>query len=480
MDRKDPAAVAARGAESSTVDPALAEDLYRIRDDLRSLSKLSRRRQAVNTNDLLTAWSMMSLEQIEDRLEAGTDDAAAEQFFGAEEMSEMQALSREPLARGLREAVVLLPGVMGSLLSSIRGVTTLLWINPLLFLKGQSNYLELNKEGTHDRVPAIDAVPIGLEKMVYTKIGLALRRKTDLFEFPYDWRRPIAWNAALLHECLERWAGDSPGRQFTLVGHSMGGLVSRAYLACYPESSQRRVKHVIMHGTPHFGAAGAVANLIHGNSMMSLAAKLNKKNVTRRLLLNMPSVYELVPAPRDLFPAHRPYAANWQIYEAGAWDLEGLRQDYLEAGARFHKLLAESDPQVQITQIAGCNKATIVDMQRSFGPDGELVFDAIWKEEGPDAGDGTVPLWSAVLPGATMYYLEEVHRNLPKNRHVIRATLDLIHGRTPGLDTSIPGRRAIADREAAAPPQVDAEGLKRRIEAGTATEKDLEQLYFAF
>lgn len=432
----------------------------------------------MNTNDLLASWSMMSLEEIEARLETGADVDTAEQFFGADEMAEMQALSREPQARGLREAVVLLPGVMGSLLTSIRGVTTLLWINPLLFLKGNSSYLELNEAGTHDLVPAIDTAPLALEKMVYTKIGLSLRRKVDLFEFPYDWRRPIAWNAAHLHDCLERWAGDDPGRQFTLVGHSMGGLVSRAYLACYPEAAQRRVKHVLMHGTPHFGAAGAVANLIHGNSMMALAAKLNKKNVTRRLLLNMPSVYELVPAPPDLFPSHRPYPANWDLYSAGEWDLEGLRQDYLDDGAAFHKLLAESDPQIQITQIAGCNLNTVVDMRRSTGPDGKPRFSSIGKEEGPDAGDGTVPLWSAVLPGATMYYVEEVHRDLPKNKRIIRATLDLIHGQTPDLATSIPTRRAVVEREVA--PKVDADALKERIEAGTATEKDLQQLFFVF
>jgi pimeloyl-ACP methyl ester carboxylesterase len=432
----------------------------------------------MNTNDLLASWSTMSLEEIEARLEAGTDDDVAEQFFGAEEMAEMQALSRGPVARGLREAVVLLPGVMGSLLTSIRGVTTLLWINPLLFLKGNSAYLELNEAGTHDRVPAIDTAPLGLEKMVYTKIGLALRRQTDLFEFPYDWRRPIAWNAAHLHDCLERWAGKDRDRKFTLVGHSMGGLVSRAYLACYPEASQRRVKHVIMHGTPHFGATGAVANLIHGNSMMALASKLNKKNVTRRLLLNMPSIYELVPAPPALFPSHRPYPANWDLYRAEEWHLEGLRQDYLNDGIKFYKLLADSDPQLQITQIAGCNLNTIVDMRRSSGPDGKPVFRTIGKAEGPDAGDGTVPLWSAVLPGANMHYVEEVHRDLPKNKHVIRATLDLIHGRKPKLATSIPTSRGVVERDVA--PEVDAEALRERIEAGTATEKDLEQLYFAF
>lgn len=44
VDRMVRPAVAARGAEPAAEDVALAADLHRIRDDLRSLSKLSRRR----------------------------------------------------------------------------------------------------------------------------------------------------------------------------------------------------------------------------------------------------------------------------------------------------------------------------------------------------------------------------------------------------------------------------------------------------
>lgn len=44
MDRMARPAVSARAAEASTADPALAEDLHRIRDDLRTLSRMSRRR----------------------------------------------------------------------------------------------------------------------------------------------------------------------------------------------------------------------------------------------------------------------------------------------------------------------------------------------------------------------------------------------------------------------------------------------------
>ncbi len=72
----------------------------------------------MNTNELLASWSALSLEEIEAQLEAGEDEGAAEQLFGIEEAAEMRALTMIPPARGLREAVVLLPGFMGSAVSA--------------------------------------------------------------------------------------------------------------------------------------------------------------------------------------------------------------------------------------------------------------------------------------------------------------------------------------------------------------------------
>ena len=436
----------------------------------------------MNTNDLLANWSTLSLEEIEARLQAGTDEETVEQLLGADEMAEMRALMEEPQARGLREAVVLLPGFMGSLLSSIRGVTTLLWINPKLFLDGHCSYLELNQEGSRDRDPEIEAAPIGVEKLVYLKISLALRRQVDLYEFPYDWRRPIEQNGDLLHRCIERWADGDPDRQFTLVGHSMGGIVSRAYLARHTAAAERRIKRLIMHGTPHFGAAGAVGDIALGNRNMAIIAKLNGQNAPRRLMYNMPSLYQLLPAPPHLFPSHRPYPANWDLYDANAWRLAGIRQDYLDAGRQFHEMLASADPQVDLIEIAGCNVDTVVEVQRSFGPDEEPRYELIRLEEGPDAGDGTIPLWSAVLPGATMYYIQQVHRYLPKNKQVIEATLELIHGGTPDLSTELPPRDTglighLFGRDVLTPVDVETEQLRQRLEAGIATEEDLSSLY---
>lgn len=266
---------------------------------------------------------------------------------------EMRAAKPVRGVTGPREVVVLLPGIMGSLLSSIRGVATLLWINPVIFLKGQCGYLALSQDGTADADPTIEAVPMAVEKLIYLRLSLALRRETALYEFPYDWR-PIEYNADILADCIERWAAGDPTYQFTLVGHSMGGLVARAYLARHAAAAEQRVKRVITFGTPYFGAANAIENMALGNKMMAIAARLNAANAPQDLLSNMPSLYQLLPGPPDLFPAGPEYPANWDLYDAGAWEVAGIRQDYLDADLQFQHLLASADPQME-THHTGIN-----------------------------------------------------------------------------------------------------------------------------
>jgi pimeloyl-ACP methyl ester carboxylesterase len=306
----------------------------------------------------------------------------------------------------------------------------------------------------------------------------------DLYEFPFDWRRPIEWNADILNRSLERWAGGDPEKQFTLVGHSLGGLVSRAYLALHPRAAAQRVARLIMHGSPQFGATQTIQNLYEGNRMMDIAGLLNRDNDTRRFLLNMPSVYQILPAPQDLFPTDRSYPADWDLYDARAWRLDGIRQDYLDAGRRFHELLSgrgrDDAAQVEIVQFAGCHIDTLVEVRRRFTADERLELQPIRLEEGADSGDGTVPLWSSLLPGATIYYVQDVHRVLSKNRDVIQGTLDLIHGGRASLPTELPAPKfRLIPRAAPEPAAVEAERLRLRLEEGSASEEDLANLFFA-
>lgn len=435
----------------------------------------------MNTTDLLARWSAMSLDEIDAELETGASDDALNQLLGPDEVTEMrEVLASATRGPARREAVIMLPGLMGSLLSSIRGKATLLWINPLIVVKGQTHLLELNADGTGDGAPIVFSVPSGVEKVCYLKLLLALHRECLLFEFPYDWRRRIESNADLLAQAIERWADGDPRMQFTLVGHSMGGLVARTYLARHREAAKRRVKRVIMHGTPHFGAAGAVADVMLGNSMAATASHVNANNNVRRMILSMPSAYQLLPAPPDLFPKNRPYPADFDVYDPSFWRVEGFRPDYLAEGRRFHELLADFDHPVEMFQIAGCHLETTVDVKMTF--DGQRPrLEVVRKKDGSDSGDGTVPLWSARLPGAQIYYIQHVHRYLSRNKDVVEATLALIRGDTPKLPSELPQPKSgLLDlfRGPTGSPATLADRLRHSVESGTVTDQDLQLLYF--
>jgi pimeloyl-ACP methyl ester carboxylesterase len=264
----------------------------------------------------------------------------------------------------------------------------------------------------------------------------------------------------------------------------MGGIVSRAYLARHPKAAERRVKRVISLGTPYFGAAGAVENMLNGNDMMALAQSLNSGNVPQQMLLSFPSIYQLLPAPPDLFPAGRPYPANWDLYRASEWRWDAIRQDYLDLARRSHAALHRNLPDVETVQIAGCNFPTTTDVQRAFDAAEKPSYECVKQETGPDAGDATVPLWAAVLPGATMYYVNEKHRYLPSNDQVIAGVLELLHDGAPKLAQAIPPKKTGIFREARAvraplTTESEAAELREKLEQGTAAAEDVARLYFA-
>ncbi len=434
----------------------------------------------MNTNELLQRWSTLSLTEIEDQILRGEDLDTVAQLVGTDTIAEIQKVSFAPPFTGSREHVVLLPGIMGSLLASIRGVTTLLWINPLLFLQGNARYLRLNSSGDGDESPDVECVPMGLEKMTYLKIALQINRQAHLHEFPYDWRRPIEYNADILKNALDRWSDGDPDCKFNLVAHSMGGLVSRTYMARHPKHAEQHVRRLIMHGTPNFGAASAIDNLINGNSMMATVDKLNDQNEMRSLVYCLPSVYQLLPSPVECFPSGRDYPADFDLYDAMAWRMPNIQQKYLDGAKKLHLALAASDPQVPVNVIAGGNIETVLGAKLGFDRDVPKL-EVLRSSNGADSGDGTVPLWSAELPGAKVYYTQVNHRDLPGNKSVIQATLDLINtGDCKLPETLPPPKPFFFEPSVSVPVDVQAEDLRAKIETGIVSEHDLKNLYFAF
>jgi hypothetical protein len=158
--------------------------------------------------------------------------------------------------------------------------------------------------------------------------------------------------------------------------------------------------------------------------------------------------------------------------------MNAVRQEYLDGGMRLHKLFAGDEHPVPVVQIAGCHLETIVEVRRE-GATAQNALNILREKTGLDSGDATVPLWSAQLPGADIYYVQEVHRDLPKNREVIDAVIDLTYDRTPALPTSLPEPKAgfLGLRPVLGSPEIEAQRLRQKIEAGTASEQDLEMLF---
>jgi len=75
---------------------------------------------------------------------------------------------------------------MGSLLISVRGVTTLLWVNPLSSSRASPATWNSTRLAQATVASRSNPCPFSIEKLVYLKISMALRHQIDLYEFPYD------------------------------------------------------------------------------------------------------------------------------------------------------------------------------------------------------------------------------------------------------------------------------------------------------
>ena len=143
-----------------------------------------------------------------------------------------------------------------------------------------------------------------------------------LFQFAYDWRRDLQWNAAKLHDfVLEKrkylqeqykimYGLKDYDVQFDLMGHSMGGLVSRYYLrygnAELPKegakpnitwAGSKFIDRLIILGTPNAGYLDTILEMVHGSTPPPLPAGL---------LGTWPTYYQMMPVPsrRSVVYAH--------------------------------------------------------------------------------------------------------------------------------------------------------------------------------
>ncbi|MFD0363052.1 hypothetical protein ACFQZZ_16535 [Nocardia sp. GCM10030253] len=326
------------------------------------------------------------------------------------------------------DAIVVLPGIMGSELVDAATGTTLwgladagwylrAWSSPsgLDVLRvsddERSGRVGRIQPGRLLRFPAFAPLLRGFEP--YTALIEGLRQvvadPAAILAFPYDWRLPVTHNAGLLADAAERhltaWRSHRSGSRsakLVLVAHSMGGLVARYFTGVLGGDSE--VRTTIAFGTPFRGSVKAARILAEGKGTpMPLP---NER--LRSLVSTMPGVHDLLPSYRCVTDG----ASARRLTPLDVAQLGG-DSELAESSASLHERISRvGDSRLRV--VVGVEQSTPQSMRLDGG---ELVVQQWAYLPDPDTGvirsvdrrgDGTV-YRDAASGGVEPLYLSQTH-----------------------------------------------------------------------
>jgi pimeloyl-ACP methyl ester carboxylesterase len=342
--------------------------------------------------------------------------------------------------------VILIPGIMGSVLKL---GDEIIWPGPvasLIFPYGKM--AELMREdlvatdcirtfSVTNQYQALidDLMTCGFSEAGHTLIVAA-----------YDWRKDNARAAQKLADHIDdaqKLHGDKV--EITLIAHSMGGLISRYYL----ESGQfnnrpgfSKVRQMLALGTPHGGAAIALP-LVLGLEKRLFLSKDQVLQATSDP--RYPAAYQLLPERGEPFTWDEDAGTSLvDIYDPRVVRRLGLVDANLAAAQRFRSGLdvGRRPAGVRYFSFAGTQQATANHVLIRAATGTRLKPVAI---EDDDGGDGTVPIWSAFLPGLQRHFVGGEHGTIYQDNQ-LRHVLGTLLGR-PGTLAWIPGKVQVAVRD---------------------------------
>jgi hypothetical protein len=272
----------------------------------------------------------------------------------------------------------------------------------------------------------------------YTRLLDSIREvtvhKDAVKEFPYDWRLPVAHNAAVLAEAaqrhLEAWRRhpaqiaaqrrdpNASEAQLVIVAHSMGGLLARGMMLI--PGARDIVRATVTLGTPFYGAVKAAVIL---NSGRGAPVPLPHSRL-RDLAVNLPGIYDLLPVYRcvDLQTEAR------RLTPADIADLGG-NQELAKEAARAYRQVADVVLPGHV-QVVGAHQPTLQSLTLADGIATGHTYTCRPESNGikrvDQAGDGTVARDSAQVGLASVTPLAQSHGALAKTNESVLVVTDLL------------------------------------------------------
>jgi pimeloyl-ACP methyl ester carboxylesterase len=345
------------------------------------------------------------------------------------------------MSQPMPDLVVLIPGIGGSVLqrhgktvwsprpgAALRAALSLGGsIKDLALKNGDDPSLDDLEDGVTapSLVPDLHIVP-GLDWKIdgYGRVRRTLFERFDLeegrnyLEFPYDWRRDTRVAARRLETtvrpALKAWRERSgnPDARLILVGHSMGGIVSRIFLEFH--DGWNITRRLVTFGTPYSGSVNALEFLANGFRKAWGLVDFSS------MLRSFTSVYQLLPSYRCL-----DVGGEWKLLDE-VDSIPNVDPKRLADALGLHRALRQAvddagDPlsRYDIRPIVGDTQRT--KWGARLTPGGvEVRYD---RGRGQDGGDGTVPRVSAVPPELldgwrNVSFFSEKHASLQNDQAV--------------------------------------------------------------
>ena len=371
--------------------------------------------------------------------------------------------------------VVIIPGIMGTKLVKNYGDNGEVWPNIGELLKSFTDSflddLSFNSDGTEnpdfpmtlgDIMRKVDlagaTVSNTWDGLISTLISGGYTEGTDLFVFPYDWRKSNAESASILQNKIDAVLAETGMNKVDIVAHSMGGLVAQKYIS---DNSASKVDKLIFIGTPHLGAPKAFKALMYGDDMgiKKLGVSLLHSPKIREISQNFPSVFDLLPSRVYIEGNTNPDSTipNKYIYDATAstskWlDYDETKNFIINHGGNellfpqaesLHESTDDFDLSgADVYNFSGCGTTKTIG---SIIVKKKKSWTSLWRKIVEDYsidyvnGDETVPLSSAVGPfGDRNYYIKgATHTELPSAEGVPETIFSILSGISASTTSNI-------------------------------------------
>lgn len=238
-----------------------------------------------------------------------------------------------------------------------------------------------------------------------SQLGFKADGDKMLLEHPYDWRRDLFDLAEELAARLDAVEAD----RIVIVAHSMGGLISRLMLETQTFRGRPwfpKITSFLALATPHNGAPLALARVLGLDSALGISGADFKKLAENPAY---PSGYQLLPAPGE--------DACWNVttgadlapldfYDDAVATGLGMSPPLVARAREVHDALnsGAAPDHVRYFYFSGAGHKTVTRVNID-GRKAQMVTT-------PDAGDGTVPMWSSLPRTVQKQVVVNEHANV--------------------------------------------------------------------